>query len=93
MFEVRAYDCPTCTKGNGVAADAVSANEMAGAETWGVCWSCGRGFRLTEEQRRGVGFRGMLQALRSPMASNISFSMWHPIARSGSESHSQSPAQ
>ncbi len=90
MFEVRAYDCPRCTTGNGVDADAVSANEMAGAETWGVCWSCGGGFSLTEEQRRAVGVRGMLQAVRSPVASNISFSMWHPIARRGSEPQRQS---
>ena len=81
MFEVRAYDCPECATGNGVDADAVAANEEAGAETWGACWSCGGDFRLTEERRRGDGVSGMLQALQSPVASNISFSMWHHIAR------------
>jgi len=44
MFEIRLYSCPDCSSANEVASLVMSTNEVAGVETWGVCWSCSRDF-------------------------------------------------
>ena len=82
MFGLRAYRCPACSIDNGVDAAAVRVNEEAGVETWGPCWSCGGDFQLTTRSRVDVPVARMLTGYRSPIESNIAFSMWHPLRRS-----------
>ena len=76
MFEMRAYSCPGCSATSGVHSMVMSPNELAGAETWGVCWACSRDFQLTVARRQAGDFEQMVAATRSPVVSNTVFRMW-----------------
>ncbi|MEE8498704.1 MAG: hypothetical protein V3S62_09220 [Acidimicrobiia bacterium] len=81
MFAIRTYACPDCSKANDVHSIIMSHSELAGAETWGVCWSCSRDFHLTAERRQPDRVEHLISATRTPIASNVVFRMWRPRLR------------
>jgi hypothetical protein len=53
-------------------------NEIAGAETWASCWSCDADFQLGANTSQRGGAEHFATSIRTPIAWNLSFSMWHP---------------
>jgi len=76
MLEMRAYVCPNCSATSGVNSPAMSHSELAGVETWGVCWSCAGEFQLTVDRRQNLDIEQAFAATRSPIVSNLVFRMW-----------------
>jgi len=81
MFEFRTYACPDCSTANDVDSIILSHSELAGVETWGICWSCARDFHLTVDRRRPDRVEHLISATRSPTVSNVVFRMWRPRLR------------
>ncbi|MEE9581925.1 MAG: hypothetical protein V3W36_03200 [Acidimicrobiia bacterium] len=81
MFAIRTYACPDCSEANDVHSIILSHSELAGVETWGVCWSCSRDFHLTADRRQPNHVEHLISATRSPIASNVVFRMWRPRLR------------